>query len=132
MALKEGIYRVWKGKFHFNLLRPVTYIHDHIDGEWPTFLPTPPYPDYPSGLVALYSAAMQVVKRQYGDIAVTDNAYVWRGEAPRHFSSLTKLVEEAGDSRIYAGIHYRFTQEITIKFARDLGNTIYDINLTKK
>ncbi|MDO9376112.1 MAG: vanadium-dependent haloperoxidase [Ferruginibacter sp.] len=132
IALKEAIYRVWKGKFDFLLLRPITYINDHIDGEWTSFLATPPYPDYPSGLVALYSAAMQILVRQYGDMAVTDNAYVWRGDGPRHFPSITKLVEEAGDSRIYAGIHYRFTQEITIQFAKELGNTVYDINLTGK
>lgn len=132
IALKEVIYRVWKGKYAVNLLRPVTYINDHIDGEWMSYLSSPPYPDYPSGLAAFYSAALQVIKRQYGDIPVTDNAYVWRGETPRKFPSLTKLVEETGDSRIYAGIHYRFTQEITIKFAGDLGSTIYEMNLTGK
>jgi len=131
IAFKDAAVIIWRGKYDVNLLRPVTYINRHIDAGWTTFLPTPPYPDYPSGLVAFYASSMQVLKRTYGDIPVSDNTYAFRGSAAREYASITDLVNEAGLSRIYAGIHYRFTQEITVDLMKKLGNEIADINLVR-
>jgi hypothetical protein len=131
IAFKDAPVIIWRGKFGFNLLRPVTYINRVIDPTWTTFIPTPAYPDYPSGLVSLYSSSLQVLKREYGDIPITDIAYVWRGSGTREYASITELVKEAGFSRVLGGIHYQFTQDITIKVAKDLGNQIADINLVR-
>jgi len=94
------------------------------------YLITPPYPEYTSGLAGFYAPFIQVLKREFGDIAVTDHTYDFRGSAPRYFSSLSNLVEEAAISRLYAGIHYRFTQNITLAIGKDFGNKIADIDLT--
>jgi hypothetical protein len=126
---KEGIYRVWKVKFEHNLLRPVTYINNLIDKTWLPFLTTPPYPDYPSGLAGLYTPTMQILTRAYGDIPVTDNTYSWSGFAPRHYASFIKLAEEAATSRLYGGIHYRWTQDATLEIGKQLGNEIADLEL---
>ena len=120
---------IFRGKYQYNLLRPVTYIQQHIDEAWQSYFPSPPYPEYPSGLAGLYTPFMQVLIRAFGDIPVTDNTYVWRGDAPREYPSITKLVEEAATSRIYAGIHYRFTQNATIEMGKQLGDHISQINL---
>jgi hypothetical protein len=131
IAFKDDPVVIWRGKFHFNLLRPVTYINRLIDPTWTTLIPTPPYPDYPSGLVSLYSSSLQVLKREYGDIPITDNTYGWRGDAPRQYPSITELVKEAGFSRVLDGIHYQFTQDITIALAKEIGNQIADIDLVR-
>ena len=133
IALKDAPVIIWRSKFDpkFNLLRPVTYINRHIDASWATFLPTPPYPDYLSGLVSIYSSSMQVLIREYGDIPVTDKAYVWRGSGTREFDSISDLVQEAGFSRVLAGIHYQFTQDVTIEEARKLGDKIADLDLVR-
>ncbi|QHT66202.1 vanadium-dependent haloperoxidase [Rhodocytophaga rosea] len=129
IALKDGPIVTFKGKYQYNLIRPVTYINKHIDPNWKSYLPTPPYPEYPSGLVSIFGPVMQVLKREYGDIPVTDNAYSWRGDAPREYASITKMVEEAAKSRVYAGIHYQFTQDISIGLGNQLGDNISKINL---
>jgi hypothetical protein len=129
IAFKEAEVIIWKGKYHFNLLRPVTYINRLIDPTWTTFIPNPAYPDYPSGLVAFYASSLQVLKREYGDIPVTDVTYVWRGSGTRKYASITDLVNEAGFSRVLGGIHYQFTQDITTKLMKELGNEIANINL---
>jgi hypothetical protein len=133
IALKDAPVIVWRSKYDpkFNLLRPVTYINRHIDAAWTTFLPTPPYPDYLSGLVSIYSSSMQILIREFGDIPITDKAYVWRGSGTREYDSLSDLVEEAGFSRVLAGIHYQFTQDVTISEARKLGNKIADLDLVR-
>jgi hypothetical protein len=129
MVGKEGIYRVWKVKFTDNLIRPVTYINKLIDKAWLPFLGTPPYPEYPSGLAGVYTPCIQILTRAYGDIPVSDDAYVWRGIPARNYASLTKLAEEAALSRLYGGIHYRWTQMATLEIGRQLGNEIADIRL---
>ncbi|MGV3586650.1 MAG: vanadium-dependent haloperoxidase [Adhaeribacter sp.] len=129
ITMKDGPIIIFRGKYQYNLLRPVTYIQEQIDPNWLPYLTTPPYPEYPSGLAGLFTPAMQVLIREFGDIPVTDNAYTWRGLAPRHYASISEMIEEAAISRVYAGIHYRFTQYITINMGRDLGNRVADIHL---
>ena len=75
---------------------------------------------------------MQVLKREFGDIPITDDIYTFRGLPARSFPSITALVKEASDSRIYAGIHYRFTQDATVVFASELGNRVADLELISK
>ncbi|QHT70907.1 vanadium-dependent haloperoxidase [Rhodocytophaga rosea] len=129
ICFKEATLIIWKVKYQLPLLRPITYIRKHIDPAWLSYLPTPPYPEYPSGLVGFYAPAMQVLKREFGDLPIKDNAYGWRGDAPREYASISKLVEEAAKSRVYAGIHYQITQNITIEIGNELGDNISKINL---
>lgn len=131
IAIKDGPINVFRAKFQneFSLLRPVTYIQRHIDPAWQSFLVNPPYSEYPSGLISVYGPVAQVLIRQFGDIPVTDNSYDWRGLPGRSFPSISKMAEEAALSRLYAGIHYKFTQYVTLDMGRGLGNIIADINL---
>ena len=129
IALKDGGIITFRSKYHYNLIRPITYIQRNIDAAWQPYLPTPPYPEYTSGLLGFYAPYIQVLINEYGDIPVTDNTYEWRGLPARKFSSLSKLLEEASISRVYGGIHYKFTQEISIKMGKELANEITDIRL---
>lgn len=129
IALKDGGIITFRSKYHYNLIRPITYIQRNIDATWLPYLATPPYPEYSSGLVGFYAPAMQVLKNEYGDIDVTDNCYDWRGLPARHFTSISNLLDEAAVSRIYAGLHYRFTQDASIKIGQKLGNEISDLRL---
>ncbi|WP_375436318.1 hypothetical protein [uncultured Hymenobacter sp.] len=129
IAMKDGPINTFRAKYQYNLLRPVTYIQRHIDPTWQTYLPSPPYPEYPSGLVGIAAPVMQVLIRECGNIPVTDNAYAWRGVAPRQYASISAMLEEAAFSRVYAGLHYPFTQVISVTMGTELGNTIADLTL---
>ncbi len=131
IVMKDAFIIIWRAKYQYNLLRPVTYINRDIDPAWMTYLPTPPYPEYPSGLAGIVTPVMQILIREFGDIPVTDDTYVERGLPARHYGSISELIEEAAISRLYAGIHYRFTQNATIVQGKELGNRIADINLIK-
>jgi hypothetical protein len=124
IAMKDGPINAFRAKYQYNLLRPITYIRRLIDPAWSSHLGNPPYPEYPSGLVSFIGPIAQVLIKEYGDIPVTDNAYGWRGDAPRQYSSLSQMRLEAALSRVYAGIHYRFTQMVSIDISVDLGNEI--------
>ena len=124
IAFKDGRIITFRSKYKYNLLRPITYIRRHIDPNWLSHLVTPPYPEYTSGLMSSYGPVLQVLINEFGDIPVTDNAYGWRGLPVRQFNSLSQLRAEAAVSRVYAGLHYRFTQEISIGMGIELGNQI--------
>jgi hypothetical protein len=129
IAIKDGPIITFRSKYHYNLIRPLTYIQRNIDTAWQSYLPNPPYPEYTSGFVGVHAPYIQVLINEYGDIPVTDNAYDWRGLPARHYSSLSKLLEEGALSRVYGGLHYKFTQEVSIKVGKLLGNEIADIKL---
>jgi hypothetical protein len=127
IAMKESIYIAWKGKYNVNLLRPITYITRFVDPHFQSYLPTPPSPEYPSGLTALYGTSMQILKKKYGDIEITDNAYVWILGYPSKYASIAMLMNSVANSRLYAGANYPFTVKSTLKLAEELGNTIYNL-----
>lgn len=129
IVLKDAGIITFRAKYQYNLIRPITYIQKHIDLAWTSRLINPPYPEYTSGLSGFYTPFIQVLIRQFGNIPVTDNTYDFRGLAPRKYHSLWHLAEEAAVSRLYGGIHYRFTQNVTLQFGKELGNIIADINL---
>jgi hypothetical protein len=124
IALKDGPIITFRAKYQYNLLRPITYIRRLIDANWLSYLTTPPYPEYTSGLMGFNGPIIQVLINEFGDIPVMDDAYAWRGVPARQFTSLSQLRAEAAVSRIYAGIHYRFTQDVSIAMGIELGNKI--------
>jgi hypothetical protein len=58
------------------------------------------------------------------DYGFTDHTYDYLGMSPRHYSSFDALVQEIGDSRVYAGIHYRLSCESGAKQGRKIGHNI--------
>ncbi len=130
IAVRDALITMWKFKFHYNILRPVTYINRLIDPSWQTLVPTPPYPEYPSALTYILGSFMRVLTRELGDnIPVTDNTYTFNGAAPRQYTSFTKIAEEGAISRVYAGIHYKIVVEMSLPLARQLGDKVADIKL---
>ena len=129
IGMKDGGIITFRSKYHYNLLRPITYIRQNLDANWNSLLPSPAYPEYTSGLVGFYGPIIQVLIREFGDIPITDNTYTWRGLPARHYNSLGQLLKEASDSRLYAGIHYRFTQDISVQVGIELGNEIAKVRV---
>jgi hypothetical protein len=128
---RDAIIVLWKLKFHYYLLRPVTYINRFIDPTWKTLVPTPPYPEYPSALAYIVGGVMQVLTREIGDnIPVTDNTYIWNGSSPRNYSSFSKVAEETAISRVYGGIHYKIAVDVGLDLGKKLGDKVSDIDLT--
>jgi len=113
MAMSDAFVAAWNTKYKLNVLRPVTYVQLVIDSNWtPSLMPTPPFPDYPSGHSVQSSAAAAVLGKMFGaNTAFVDNTHNDRGWGPRTFKSFKAAADEAAASRIFAGIHYRFASE---------------------
>lgn len=107
IADADALTAIWQAKYQYNLLRPVTYIRRVIDPTWTPLLPTPPFPEYVSAHSGQSAAVALTLEALFGEnVAFTDHAHDGDGFVSRSFSSIFAAAEEAGISRIYAGIHF--------------------------
>ncbi len=122
IAMADGFIACWAAKFEFNLLRPITYIKRVIDPKWEPLLNTPPFPEYPSGHSTQSAAAAEVLTGFFGETFAFDDATGEPEGLPvRSFTSFAQAAEEAGISRLYGGIHYRFGVEEGLTQGRCVG-----------
>ena len=119
LAEADALIVSWDNKYHFNFWRPVTAIQladqdgnaaTEADPNWLPLLTTPPYPSHTSGPSTVSGAAGEILKQFFG----TDNISFTidgPGIGDRTFTSFSQASQEAADSRMYGGIHFRFEDE---------------------
>lgn len=107
-AINDALISCFKSKYQYNLVRPITYIRDVMGNtSWSSYLGTPAHPEYVSAHSSLSAAAATIMEDLFGNTGpLTDHTYDYMGFAPRTYSSFSAIAEEAGLSRLYAGIHY--------------------------
>ncbi|HEX7846166.1 MAG TPA: vanadium-dependent haloperoxidase, partial [Chitinophagaceae bacterium] len=108
-AINDALISCWKTKYQYSLIRPITYIRNVMGyTDWLPYLTTPAHPEYSSAHAVLSAAAADVMQNIFGNTgSFTDHTYDYLGFAPRTYSSFVAIGEEAGQSRLYAGIHYQ-------------------------
>src|SRR6185503_7942558 len=67
IADADAVTAIWWAKYHYNLLRPVTYIDRVIDPNWLPLLPTPPFPEYVSAHSGQSAAVMATLENLFGE-----------------------------------------------------------------
>jgi hypothetical protein len=132
LAMADGFIAGFQTKYDFNFWRPVTAIRagdtdgnddTAADPTWSTLLNTPAIPDYTSTHSVLGSAAAEVLRRFFGDdnVSFTTTSGVPFAGLTRSFDSFSQAAAENGESRIYAGIHFRSAVGDGIKQGRKIG-----------
>ena len=116
----------WKTKFRYNQERPVKYIREVLGHPtWSPLFDTPPFPDFPSGHSTIAGSFAEILKGFFGNsYHFTDHTYDYLGMAPRSYTSFDELAKEIGESRIYAGIHYRYSCDKGCEQGRKIGEHI--------
>jgi hypothetical protein len=109
IAINDGLIACFKYKYQNPVVRPITYIREVMGHNmWTPFLGTPAHPEYVSAHSNLSGAAAAVLEKLFGHVgSFTDHTYDYLGFAPRTYTSFTAIGEDAANSRLYAGIHYR-------------------------
>jgi hypothetical protein len=108
LAQADAFIASWGYKYKYNLIRPRTYIRRVADSTWEPLIPTPPFPEYPSGHSTVSAAAAAVLSAVLGDGPFDDSTGITIGHPVRRFDSFTAAAREAGRSRIYGGIHFEY------------------------
>jgi hypothetical protein len=133
LAMADGFIAGFETKYGFNFWRPVTAIRaGDTDGNnatvadptWSTFLNTPAVPDYTSTHSVLGGAAAEVLRRFFhdDDVPFTVTSGVPFAGLTRSFASFSQAAAENGESRIYAGIHFRSAVEDGIEQGKQIGH----------
>lgn len=129
IAVNDAFIGCWQTKYAYNRIRPLTFIHDHIDSMWndpevtdPVI--TPPFPEYTSGHSVQSGAVAEVLTSLWGDVTFTDRTHVTRGLLPRTYHSFWEMANEAAISRLYGGIHYRDAIEAGLVQGQCIGQQV--------
>jgi hypothetical protein len=135
VTLADTAISGWNMKYKYSFWRPITAIllgdqdtNDLTDGDllWEPYLVTPPFPEYVSGH-SLTCAAVATVLALY--LGTDDYTFEFRTMGipePRTYVSFWQAAEEAGQSRIYGGIHFQFANEDGLAAGTALGNYVFD------
>ena len=137
-AMDDAMISVFEAKYHYNFWRPSTAIrngdmdgHDGTqrDASWTSLIDAPMHPEYPSGHGILAGAVGAVLKADVGagSMPVLSTSSPSAKGATRRWISVDDFVREVGDSRVYAGIHYR----VSIDAGADMGRRIGELAATK-
>lgn len=137
MAIADAYIAGWDSKFHYNLWRPFTAIRKAYmdenertveDVQWEPALPTPPVQDYPSTHSALGNAAATVLSNILGDNTpfTMSSPTGLPGKKIRSYSSFHQAADENADSRVMAGIHFRFACEAGQQMGNAVGQWLFD------
>jgi membrane-associated phospholipid phosphatase len=120
MALADAGIASWDAKYATNFWRPVTAIQNaDLDGNaatakdasWTPLLVTPPFPTYISGHSTFSAAAAAVLTKLFGNHVHFSSSSDALPGVQRTFTSFLQAAQEAGQSRIYGGIHFQFDNQ---------------------
>ncbi len=134
ITLADTRIAVWDAKYEYGFWRPVTAINtvtdygnaDAVPDEtWAPLIETPNHPEYPSGHSITGGGGARLLATVFGSdaisFAVTSDTLpgVTRG-----FSKLSDAELENANSRIYGGLHYRFSNETGIALGHQVADYV--------
>ncbi|MES2562448.1 MAG: vanadium-dependent haloperoxidase [Pseudomonadota bacterium] len=128
MASADTTIVAFKIKYGSNAWRPITAIRAGYgpvapDPTWESLLITPPHPEYPSGHCIVTGASMQVLREFFGsDQVKLDYVYPPGLGITRSYTSYTQIEKEMEDARVWAGIHFRSTDEHSTELGRKVAS----------
>ncbi len=106
MAIMDAGISCWDAKYFYHYPRPIATIEG-----FKTILGTPNFPSYTSGHSTFSAAAAEVLSAIF----------------PSDATRFREWAEEAAESRIYGGIHYRFDAEVGIEQGRNVAQYTIDV-----
>jgi len=138
MAFDDAAHAMIAAKIHYNYWRPITAIRNGdqdgneattADPNWTPLISTPNFQEYPCGHCTVAGAIAEVMK----------NASGWpKGERVRvasliNASSVAQTLpdwdewaQQVSDSRMYGGVHYRFSNEAGEEIGRRAARAVLE------
>ena len=129
LAAADSSINCWNDKYHWDFWRPWNAITradedgnraTKKDASWKALI-TAPYPDHPSGHLCLDGVHLRVLRTVFGTgkLAFEVTSVQFPGEV-RTYDSISQVLKEIIDARVWAGLHFR-TADVQ---ARILGRKI--------
>jgi len=140
LAAADASIACWEAKYVYNFWRPQPAIRtgdfDNNDltagnATWQPFVATPPHPEYPSGHTTNSSAMAKILVSEFGDnpggpIVVTLTGIT------RSWNTFSEAVQEVVDARVYSGIHFRNSDEVSARMGGQIAQFVSKHALRKR
>lgn len=125
VALNDVNIITWRLKFSYNYIRPITYIHRYIGKDFSPAIPTPPFPEFPSGHSCLSGAGITVLQNYFiTEKNIIDNTHENRVDIdghPRKYTDFEMMKNELSNSRWLGGIHFKNTLDKSVQIGNEIG-----------
>jgi len=103
------------------------------DPNWRPLIATPNHPEYPASHPATHGAGAELLRLAFGD----NHAFALHpqfatplptppGLQPRSFTSLTAAEREGNEARIYGGMHYRSSVDVSAAMGHAIARHVFD------
>jgi hypothetical protein len=137
LAMADGVIAGFDVKYRVNRWRPITAIRigDTDDNEetvgdptWESLLNTPAHPDYPSTHGVQGGAAAVVLREIFGtdQVAFTATSGAPFAGLTRAYGSFSEAAQENAVSRVYGGVHLRYSATEGLTLGEQIGQFIVE------
>jgi hypothetical protein len=118
MTATDALISVWDDKAHWSFWRPITAIREadtdgnartEPDSGWLPLIPSPPYPEHPSGHTGFSGSIVRTLQQFFGTdrIGWSDT----NAAGTREFTRLSQAIDDVVDARVWSGFHFRNADE---------------------
>jgi len=132
VAIADSYVAVFDAKYHYQFWRPTMAIRSANGNEkatsdpWLPLLPTPPFPEYPSGHAAACGSAQIILESAFGrstPFSATATTLFPDGYR-RDYSSFDDASRECVEGRMLSGAHFRFSDEDALYLGQHVGRYV--------
>jgi hypothetical protein len=128
LTAADAFISVWDSKAAYTFWRPITAIREadtdgnpatQADPNWLPLIPTPPYPDEPSGHTGFSGSVVATLQDFFctDDISWADTNLAG---LTRSYTHASDAINEIVDVRVWSGIHFRTADEHGAKIGRQV------------
>ena len=134
-AAADALITCFETKYHYEFWRPVGAIPaGDSDGNaatpgdprWQPLLPTPNHPEYASAHGCATGAMATVIAGLTSRSGTGLDLYLSSTNTgtTHHFTSLSQLLDEVANARIWAGLHYRFSTTAGVRIGQAVARVV--------
>jgi hypothetical protein len=132
MGMFDAIVASSKAKFHYSLLRPITYIRNTMGyASWNPTIPTPPLPSY-VGFQGLQASSVRILEKYYGTNYPIIDSTQKTLYGSWSYSSLDGWLQDLSKSALNSGTEFRFGVETGIAQGEAVGEMINALPFKKQ
>jgi PAP2 superfamily len=133
VAAGDAMIACFDAKYHYLSWRPLHAIQradsdgnprTHADSTWQPLRTTPNHPEYPSAHACHTTAITVALERFFGTRAVSFSLDSLATGETRYYDSLKDVVQEVNNARVYAGFHFRSSDEEGSALGRRVGRFV--------
>ncbi|TAY63473.1 Ig-like domain-containing protein, partial [Rhizobium ruizarguesonis] len=133
VAQADAGIAAWNTKYSYDTWRPDTAIQNAdalsnpnitADPNWKPLLIDPPFPEYISGHSTYSGAAAAILTDFFGSNYAFSTTSTSLLNVTRSFTSFEQAAQEAGESRIYGGIHFEFSNQDGLATGSQIGSWV--------